>query len=79
VHWPAAVVFGLVWGMIAAGWRFSSLASLGATAAVVVYYLLFGQAGLPFIVLMAALIFVKHQANIRRLLSGEETRIGARS
>jgi glycerol-3-phosphate acyltransferase PlsY len=79
VHWPAAVVFGLVWAMIAAGWRFSSLASLGATAAVVVYYLLFGQAGLPFIVLMAALIFVKHQANIRRLLSGEETRIGARS
>jgi len=79
VHWPAAVVFGLVWAMIAAGWRFSSLASLGATAAVVVYYLLFGQAGLPFIVLMAALIFVKHQTNIRRLLSGEETRIGARS
>jgi len=79
VHWPAAVVFALVWAMIAAGWRFSSLASLGATAAVVVYYLLFGQAGLPFIVLMAALIFVKHQTNIRRLLSGEETRIGARS
>ena len=45
----------------------------------IVYYLVFGQAGLPFIVTMAALIFVKHHANIRRLLDGAEARIGAKS
>jgi glycerol-3-phosphate acyltransferase PlsY len=79
VHWPAAAVFGLVWAALAAGWRYSSLAALGGTAAVVLYYLLFGQAGLPFILAMAALIVLKHQGNIRRLLAGEEARIGARS
>jgi glycerol-3-phosphate acyltransferase PlsY len=79
VHWPAAAVFGLVWAALAAGWRYSSLAALGGTAAVVLYYLLFGQAGLPFILSMAALIVLKHQGNIRRLLAGEEARIGARS
>jgi acyl phosphate:glycerol-3-phosphate acyltransferase len=79
VHWPAAAVFGLVWAAVAAGWRYSSLASLCGTAAVVLYYLLFGQAGLPFVLAMAALIVFKHQGNIRRLLAGEEARIGARS
>ena len=78
-HWPAAVVFALVWLAVAAVWRYSSLAALSATAAVIVYYLVFGQAGLIFILVMAALIVVMHQANIRRLLDGAEARIGARS
>ena len=79
LHVPAAVVFGLVWAAVAAGSRYSSLAALTATVAVVLYYLAFGQAGLAFVFIMAALIFVKHQANIRRLLAGEESRIGAKS
>jgi acyl phosphate:glycerol-3-phosphate acyltransferase len=78
VHWPAAVVFALVWITVAVVWRYSSLASLGATAGVIVYYLIFGQAGLFFILIIAALIVFKHQANIRRLLDGAETRIGAK-
>jgi glycerol-3-phosphate acyltransferase PlsY len=78
-HWPAAVVFALVWLGVAAVWRYSSLAALSATAAVIVYYLVFGQAGLIFVLLMAALIVFKHQANIRRLLDGAEARIGAKS
>ena len=59
--------------------RYSSLASLVATLAVVLYYLLFGQAGLLFILIMSILIFGKHHGNIRRLLAGEESKIGARS
>jgi glycerol-3-phosphate acyltransferase PlsY len=78
-HWPAAVVFALVWLGVAAVWRYSSLAALSATAAVIVYYLVFGQAGLIFVLLMVALIVFKHQANIRRLLDGAEARIGAKS
>ena len=77
-HWPAALLFGLAWSAVAVAYRYSSLAALVATGAVVLYYALVGQAGLLFILIMAILIFGKHHANIRRLLAGEEHRIGAR-
>ena len=79
LYFPAAVVFCLVWAAVAATTRYSSLAALSATVGVVLFYLAFGQAGLLYIVLMAALIFFKHQGNIRRLLAGEESKIGAKS
>jgi glycerol-3-phosphate acyltransferase PlsY len=79
LHWPAAIVFCLVWAATALTSRYSSLASLVATLSVVFYYLLLGQAGLLFILIMAILIFGKHHGNIRRLLAGEESKIGARS
>jgi glycerol-3-phosphate acyltransferase PlsY len=79
LHWPAAFVFCLVWLATAVTSRYSSLASLVATLAVVLYYLLLGQAGLLFILIMSILIFGKHHGNIRRLIAGEETKIGARS
>jgi len=78
LHWPAALIFCLVWAAVAALWRYSSLAALSGTAAVILYYLIFGQAGLLFVLAMAALIVIKHEANIRRLLAGEESRIGAK-
>jgi acyl phosphate:glycerol-3-phosphate acyltransferase len=79
LHWPAAVVFCLVWIGAALMWRYSSLAALAGTVAVVLYYLLLGQAGLLFILIMSILVFGKHHGNIRRLIAGEETKIGARS
>ena len=75
----AALVFGLVWAGVAAGTLYSSLAALCATAGVVLFFLVTGWAGLPFILAMAALIVLKHHANIRRLLEGRESKIGARS
>ena len=77
VHWPAALVFGLVWLAVAAVWRYSSLATLSGTAGVIVYYLIFGQAGL-LVPDHGSAILVKHHANIRRLLDGAEARIGAK-
>jgi glycerol-3-phosphate acyltransferase PlsY len=79
VHWPAGIVFCLAWATAALTWRYSSLAALAATVAVVLYYLLVGQAGLLFILIISILIFGKHHGNIRRLLAGEESKIGARS
>ena len=79
LYFPAAVVFCLVWAAVAATTRYSSLAALSATVAVVLFYIAFGQAGLLFILIMAILIFLKHEGNIRRLLAGEESRIGAKS
>jgi glycerol-3-phosphate acyltransferase PlsY len=75
----AALVFGLVWAGVALGTRYSSLAALCATGGVILFYLLTGWMGLPFILVMAVLIVLKHHANIRRLLEGRESKIGARS
>jgi glycerol-3-phosphate acyltransferase PlsY len=80
MYWPAAALFGLCWIVVAAVWRFSSLASLVATFAVVAYY----WAVTPFsisavaILLMGLLIFYKHRENISRLVAGSESRIGAK-
>ena len=75
----AVAVFGLVWLAVAAVTRYSSLAALAATAGVVLFYLVTGWAGLPFILAMAALIYLKHAGNIRRLRAGQESKIGART
>jgi glycerol-3-phosphate acyltransferase PlsY len=64
---------------VAAATRYSSLASLCATAGVVLFYIVTGWAGLPYILAMAVLIFLKHHENIRRLRDGRETKIGART
>ncbi len=79
MHLPAAIVFGIVWLGIAAVSRYSSLAALCATVAVVLYYLITGWAGVTVVAIMAALIFLTHHANIRRLRDGQEGKIGARS
>jgi glycerol-3-phosphate acyltransferase PlsY len=79
MYWPAALWFGIIWLGVAASTRYSSLAALCATAGVVLFYLVTGWAGLPFVCIMAALVFLKHHANIRRLLEGREGKIGARS
>ena len=79
MHWPAALWFGIIWIGVALRTRYSSLAALCATAGVVLYYLVTGWAGLPFVLVMAALVFLKHHANIRRLREGRESKIGARS
>jgi glycerol-3-phosphate acyltransferase PlsY len=73
------ILFGLVWIAVAAGTRYSSLAALCATAGVVLFYLVANWAGQPYVLAMAALIVVKHHANMRRLLEGRESKIGARS
>ncbi len=79
MHWPAALWFGIIWAGVALGTRYSSLAALCGVVGVALYYLVTGWAGLPFILIISALVFLKHHANIRRLLEGRESKIGARS
>ena len=80
MHWPAAVVFCLVWLAIAGLTRYSSLAALVATLSVPAYAVTAKQSSLyPVLTIMTVLIFIKHHGNIRRLLRGEEGRIGAKS
>jgi glycerol-3-phosphate acyltransferase PlsY len=77
--WQAVLVFGAVWLGMALLFRYSSLAAL--TAAVVAPVALWFLGRTDYALLFAAmsvLVFFKHHANISRLASGTETRIGAK-
>jgi glycerol-3-phosphate acyltransferase PlsY len=80
LFWPAALVFAVLWLAIAYLTRYSSLAALWASAAGVIALLAFGliRAALVF-GLLAAILWLKHAANIKRLLRGTESRIGSKS
>lgn len=66
------------WAVIAAIFRYSSLAALIATLFAPLYsFFLFGvNAALPAILLMALLLVWRHKANILNLAAGKESRIG---
>jgi glycerol-3-phosphate acyltransferase PlsY len=76
---PAAPIFAVIWAAVALGTRYSSLAALSATAGVVLFYIVTGWGGWVVILAMAALVLIKHHDNIRRLLEGRESKIGART
>ncbi|MFA7432690.1 MAG: glycerol-3-phosphate 1-O-acyltransferase PlsY [Gemmobacter sp.] len=75
--WPAGLAACATWAAVAALSRISSLSSLAAAALTPLWLWLFGYG--PAVALglfLAALIFERHRPNIRRLLAGEEPRIG---
>jgi acyl phosphate:glycerol-3-phosphate acyltransferase len=77
LYWPAALAFCIVWLLVAFATRYSSLAALIASAATVVALAIAGQTPLAILFgLLTVLLYVRHAANIRRLMAGEETRIG---
>ena len=76
--WPVGIAAGATWLVVAFLFRISSLAGLTAVALAPVFAFVFHR-GLPIIYLtlfMAVLVFFRHADNIRRLLKGEEPRIG---
>jgi glycerol-3-phosphate acyltransferase PlsY len=83
---PAAAGIALAaWGLLAALFHYVSFASIVAAAALVAAQALLGTDAfgdrLPIVLLaavMAALVIVRHASNIRRLLAGTETKIGAK-
>ncbi|WP_048646297.1 glycerol-3-phosphate 1-O-acyltransferase PlsY [Nitratireductor soli] len=77
--WPGALIFALAWLAVAFTTRYSSLAALVAAVAVPIglYWLDHVQVAELFL-LMSVIVFIKHRANIGRLLSGTETRIGSK-
>ena len=80
IAWPAGLLAGATWFVMAAIFRYSSLAGLTAAALAPLYVFLTNQtpeAKLWLAAFMALLIFIRHHANIRRLIRGEEPRIGA--
>jgi len=77
--WQVALIFAAVWLITAALFRYSSLAALAA--AVVAPVALWFYASPPvagLFAVMSVVVFIKHRANISRLLAGTEGRIGAK-
>jgi glycerol-3-phosphate acyltransferase PlsY len=73
------LTFALVWLAMAAIFRYSSLAALTATLAVpIVLWVLGEQSNFTcgILALMTVIAWIKHQANIQRLLNGSEGKIG---
>jgi len=76
--WPVGLAAGATWLIAAFLFRMSSLAALVAVALAPAVALLLGRP--PAIALlalfMALLVYIRHAENIRRLLKGEEPKIG---
>jgi glycerol-3-phosphate acyltransferase PlsY len=76
--WPAGLLAAATWLAVAFLFRISSLAALAAVA-LAPLYVLFADRPRPIVLMalgMAVLVYLRHHENIRRLLKGEEPRIG---
>ncbi len=75
--WPIGILCCLTWLATAVVFRYSSLAALVAAAASPIYaWFLAGPEIAGLALAMTVLIFVRHHANISRLLAGDEPKIG---
>ncbi len=80
VAWPVGLAAGATWIAMALAFRFSSLAALITAFLTPVWFVVLHQstpARLWLSIGMAVLIFLRHEANIRQLLKGQEPRIGS--
>jgi acyl phosphate:glycerol-3-phosphate acyltransferase len=83
ICWPAVAAAAALWLIVVLFWRYSSLGSISAAAAMPVLLYLFyerGHAPPTYLsvgtILIAALIIAKHRENIGRLAAGTESRLG---
>ena len=77
--WPAGLLACATWVAVALSMRISSLSALVAAALGPVFLWLTGYPGAVLLALvLAAIIYWRHAANITRLMAGTEPRIGKR-
>ncbi len=76
--WPVGIAYMLIWSLSAFLFRYSSLSALIAAACtpIVMYYFIPSQPVVGATILMVSLLFYRHRSNIRKLISGEEDKIG---
>jgi len=75
--WPIGVAYAAVWLAMLAVTRISSLAGMSAVVAAVIAAAVLGfPQFVPVLAVIALLVIWLHRANIRRLLAGEEPRVG---
>ncbi|KAF0119181.1 MAG: glycerol-3-phosphate acyltransferase PlsY [Rhodospirillaceae bacterium] len=77
--WPVGLLSCLTWVGVAAIFRYSSLAALLALALAPVYAFVFAdRAAMGVFAGLALVGWFRHKANIHRLLTGVESRLGAK-
>ncbi|THD45049.1 MAG: glycerol-3-phosphate 1-O-acyltransferase PlsY [Bradyrhizobium sp.] len=75
--WPCAIVFALIWLATAWATRYSSAAALAASVAAPLVALALGQQTVALVFgALAAILWIRHSANIARLVAGSEGKIG---
>lgn len=78
--WPVGLIAGAAWLATAFASRISSAGALAAFALAPVAAVALSYRGVALLALgVAVLVFIRHEANIRRLLNGTEPRFGAKS
>ncbi len=76
IYWPAGVLFIALWLATAYLSRYSSLSALLASVIVPIAMLALHVPGALVLLLMSGLLIYKHRANIERLMTGNEPKIG---
>ncbi|MBC2885431.1 glycerol-3-phosphate 1-O-acyltransferase PlsY [Ochrobactrum sp. CM-21-5] len=77
--WPGALVFAAAWIITALLTRYSSLSALVASViAPIALYVRGDHSIAALFSILTAIVFIKHHANITRLLNGTEGKIGAK-
>jgi glycerol-3-phosphate acyltransferase PlsY len=80
LYWPGALVFCAIWLAVAFLTRYSSLAALIASALTPpILWALHLPRTAALLAVLSLLLWFMHRANIRRLLAGEESKIGRSS
>jgi acyl phosphate:glycerol-3-phosphate acyltransferase len=78
--WPVGLAACATWAATAALTRISSLSALVAAALAAIWAWALGHADMTLLVIiLAALVILRHHANIMRLLAGTEPRIGGKT
>ncbi|MFV0368370.1 MAG: glycerol-3-phosphate 1-O-acyltransferase PlsY [Hyphomicrobiaceae bacterium] len=77
--WKIALVFCTIWLVLAITTRYSSLSALVAAVVTPLAAWLLDSPNLAIItIIMSAFLLIKHTANIRRLVAGQEPKIGGK-
>jgi len=78
LQWPLALIGFGIWFITALIFRISSLSALVAAGFIpTIAHFLYGDPNLSgFCAAVAALVYIKHRANIKRLFAGQEPKIG---
>lgn len=78
LYWPAGIVFALVWLAALLGTRWSSVGGMTAAVSAPIAVGAMGRFDLlPVTLALALIVLWRHRANISRLASGTEPKIGA--
>jgi acyl phosphate:glycerol-3-phosphate acyltransferase len=78
--WPGALIFCAIWLAVAFLTRYSSLSALVASVATPIGLLLLDEVPAAVVMsLLTVLLLWKHSSNVKRLIAGEEPRIGGKA